>query len=1358
MWGRAKMILLNLNNEILSLVSKCSMFLYHICLVVIFLFGSLSTVQAAQQFQGLCSFIKIEIQQELALERIGFLATLEITNNEGDAVITNFSSLLTFHQNIRDLNDNIVSVDASDKFFVKPPVLSGIDNIDGLGLIQPGQTARVEWFIIPKINAGGDSQSGVQYEIGALLAGSLYGTEINPTVLSVIPDTITVKPEPQLEITYFQPRDVDGDNPFTLDIVETPVPFTLGVLVKNVGFGQANNVTIASEQPKIVENKQGLLVVPKLLSARINDIPLSGTPSLTVDLGDIPPASCRKGAWDMITTLSGEFTRFNARYSHADELGGEATSIIKNINAYFMVHEVLNDQPGRDSLYDFLATTDKTQIDLIPDTLFESDCNTVPVNQVLNPTVTSFTGNTAVITADATIENWLFIRLDDPAQAKFPIESIIRSDGKVINPRNYWTNTRYHPDTNAKLNYLNIFDYVGAALGSYQYIVTYASIAGDTTPPVTTLQLSGQYEQSSNGDYYVEPSTQLFFVAQDTSPVGTFYRLNNSAAFQPAYPFNIDFPGSYTLEFYSEDSQNNLEATQTVTINVVGDYPRVNTFQADVSEVLLAGDALSVRPTDIKFSFLPVSGAASMYAKVEVYQGVYAWPTIQGIPSTPTRQTTASLKVAGNNVDFYQYRVNGSAWSAEASITQTIELSGLTTGAVIVDIRARNTNGAYLNLDLGTLTVTWQVDPAAPVTQILGTPATPTNTVDANFTTSDVDLYRFTIDAGYYRAEAPISIPFSFNRLADGEHVVSVIGQAGGTWQLDTEATSVRWLVDRNYGFSIDPTHLVYEQSLGVVSGLTQFNWNGSNQQGVSAAPGWYTVKLILTDGLNNQTQVTQLVQVGDLLPDNQLLADAGTARQKEVHGRGNWVVWQDQRNGSWNIYAKDIVNATTTPQAITSNQLNQERPRSDGEYVVWQARQADGNVDIWAKNLTDASTAFAITATTTDDEINPVIEWPWVIYQRKAVGSVNAPWQLYAKNLLSGTENVVDATTQDQLDPAIHQQRIVWQDFRDVGPGEIYFKDLTTDVVKRISTQPAGQYHPVIEDQWIVWADNRNLQFDLYGYNLYRDTIVQLTNTPEDEIRPRINEQWVVYSEDSAGEQNINLRLLHLANMATVQLTNAPSYKLKPAIVSGNVVWTDQQSNANNNQGSQVHIGSLPDLQPVFNNRNMIAVTAGLLDYKTSAAELLSLWQQQAGVIEITRFSQLLPTLISEAVSWDGASVTGTDFTLNEGDFLWVRFLDARILDFSTSNCLPNDLVVGINVLASTCVPDDYTAYQLFNDLGISNVNAVRLLNAQTGRWQVATVSNTNSFQGENFSIPSIAVVLIDMKQPVNQWLPGAD
>jgi hypothetical protein len=58
--------------------------------------------------------VKIEILQELTLERIGFLASLEITNNEGDAPITNFSAKLTF-ENL-ELSDDETNKDSSSLF------------------------------------------------------------------------------------------------------------------------------------------------------------------------------------------------------------------------------------------------------------------------------------------------------------------------------------------------------------------------------------------------------------------------------------------------------------------------------------------------------------------------------------------------------------------------------------------------------------------------------------------------------------------------------------------------------------------------------------------------------------------------------------------------------------------------------------------------------------------------------------------------------------------------------------------------------------------------------------------------------------------------------------------------------------------------------------------------------------------------------------------------------------------------------------------------------------------------------------------------------------------------------------------
>ena len=170
-------------------------------------------------------------------------------------------------------------------FFVQAPDLSSLNRIDGTGIIGPTKTGIATWFIIPKTgeNApGGENPQGKEYKVGCDLSGFIRGAKIPDEVLFAIEDTITVKPEPQLDITYFQPRDVQGDDPFTSE-VESPIPFTLGVLVQNSGFGIARSVKIDSKQPKIVENKNGLLLVARLLGARVQDLPLDES-SLLVNL------------------------------------------------------------------------------------------------------------------------------------------------------------------------------------------------------------------------------------------------------------------------------------------------------------------------------------------------------------------------------------------------------------------------------------------------------------------------------------------------------------------------------------------------------------------------------------------------------------------------------------------------------------------------------------------------------------------------------------------------------------------------------------------------------------------------------------------------------------------------------------------------------------------------------------------------------------------------------------------------------------------------------------------------------------------------------------------------------------------
>jgi beta propeller repeat protein len=1051
----------------------------------------------------------------------------------------------------------------------------------------------------------------------------------------------------------------------------------------------------------------------------------------------------------MITTLSGEFTEFKASYTHSTELGGSDTSLIRDLNAYFMVHEVMNDQPGRDGLLDFLAETLGGE-QLIPDTLYESDCNTLPVNRLTDVELLDFSGLAATVRAKADIEDWIFIRLDDPGQAKFSIANIVRSDGKVLNPNNYWTNIRYRDPDNFKLTYLNIFDFV--ALGEYQYMVTYEPSGTDIDPPLTTLRFFGP-NQEKDGKYFVLPETQLFFIAEDDSPVGTYYKLDGAPDFVPAYPFNIYDAGEHTLEFYSTDAEGNEEAHKIATVVVSLADPGIENLTADTTELFIVGDSLSVRPTTVTIGFNGVVTASRLDAKAEVFRGIFGYPTVSGVPSSPTSSGDATIIVGGENVDYYRYRIGGGAWSDEFTISQPIQLSGLV-GTVHLSVSGRSQYGDYLP-DSEAVIVSWTVDPGALPIVITGIPEIPTRTTLVNLNVLGSDNYCYRVDGTYYRPDTGAGNPVTLTRLSDGEHTVEVLARAGAgeACPADGAGTTVVWTVNRLYGLAFPDETRVRQEFLGQVdANFTEFVWDGRSDSGVVVPPGWYSVRIMVEDGLGRLTGAVTLVYVGDLVADGTLLSDSGNARQKEAHAFRGWVVWQDQRNGSWDIFAQDLNDAAAIPVAITGNSRNQERPHTDGKFVVWEDRQADGTWDIVAKELGSANPVFAITATSDLNEQKPAIYWPWVVFQSKPVADPGAPWQVMAYNIITDTTAAVDSTTQDQLDPAIQQQRVVWQDFRDVGYGEIYFKDLRSGEVRRITDNQGGQYHPVIFDQWIVWDDNRNGQLDLYGYNLRRNTEVQLTDTPEDESRPYINGKWVVCEEDSAGGQNINLRLLHLSNLASIQLTNAESEKEKPSMASNKIVWVDLR-----NGHRQVMTGSLPDLQPVFNNRNTVAVTEGMLSDQGDAYTLLKLWNEQAGVSEITRYTTLLPQPVAESVSWISGAPVGDNFTLEAGSFLWVKFNDTNILDLGEGTCTSLNLVAGPNMFSYSCFPDHYSAFRLIRELGTANINALRVLDSDTGRWQTASVVNSQ-IVGEDFRIQSVAVLMLDMINPVPSWKPGEE
>ncbi len=105
------------------------------------------------------------------------------------------------------------------------------------------------------------------------------------------------------------------------------------------------------------------------------------------------------------------------------------------------------------------------------------------------------------------------------------------------------------------------------------------------------------------------------------------------------------------------------------------------------------------------------------------------------------------------------------------------------------------------------------------------------------------------------------------------------------------------------------------------------------------------------------------------------------------VHG--NIVVWQDDRNGNWDIYGADItVPAAPVVFQITDDPYDQVGPEIWGNTVVWQDER-NGNTDIYGADISDLSniTEFQVTSDPTDDGrpgywIGPEIEGDIIVYR----------------------------------------------------------------------------------------------------------------------------------------------------------------------------------------------------------------------------------------------------------------------------------------------------------------------------------------------------------------------------------------
>lgn len=463
---------------------------------------------------SVCSSITLQFTQKMVMTRQAFRGTLTVFNGNEQEAMKDVKLTLT----VTDEKGNIAM---KDKFQVNPEKLEGfngkLDFTDGWTLDAQKEGVATVLFIPTKKAA---PTMETRYAFGGTLSyvDPFTGLEVTR---DLTPITLTVNPSPNLDLTYFMQRDIKGDDPLTKE-VEPSEEAEFSLLINNLGYGDATNVRMSTNQPEIVDNEKGLKVKFELMSSQLNGqektLALGG--SVSTDFGNIPAHSTSYAQWWIKSSLLGHFTDYDVTATHLTSYGNKDLSLLNDVTIHELIRSI--DVTKDDKTLKGFMTNDIVDADDTPDMLYLSDGEIEKVNVAASSSITKTSDTEYTLTITPSEEGWNYGNLSDPTYGVSALKSVTRaSDGKQISLRNFWQTDRTlrdgkDPLYENRIHFADQFDGKNAE----SYILTFeatpslmlevASIEGApaedevATQPVNTLKVMF--------NKYIDPAT---FTSED---------------------------------------------------------------------------------------------------------------------------------------------------------------------------------------------------------------------------------------------------------------------------------------------------------------------------------------------------------------------------------------------------------------------------------------------------------------------------------------------------------------------------------------------------------------------------------------------------------------------------------------------------------------------------------------------------------------------------------------------------------------------------------------------------------------------------------------------------------------------------
>ncbi|MBR1547985.1 MAG: carboxypeptidase regulatory-like domain-containing protein, partial [Prevotella sp.] len=410
---------------------------------------------------SVCATVSLQISQTMTMTRQAFRGTLTVYNGNQTQAMENVKLSLNVTNRLTQ------QVATSHEFEMHTESLMGFTGdlpMDAGWHLGTDSTGTATILFIPTKYAAPDVP--IEYSFGGTLSyvDPYTGLEVTR---ELYPVTLTVKPSPELDLTYFMQRDIYGDDPLT-EAVEPMTPAEFAVIVNNKGNGDATNVRMVTNQPEIVENEKGLLIDFEFLSSQLNgeEKTLAMGGSIPTDFGTIGAHSQAYAQWWLQSTLLGHFVKYNIEATHVTSYGNEDLSLLDQVTIHELIHGFTSTAANTPTAANTTGTevgaantagsvagglaagraflvNDVQDANDQPDRIYFTDATQQPVTIALAATADKQSDTEYLLTVTPEEAGWTYGSLLDPTVGRQQLVGITRkSDGAAVSLDNVWQTDR----------------------------------------------------------------------------------------------------------------------------------------------------------------------------------------------------------------------------------------------------------------------------------------------------------------------------------------------------------------------------------------------------------------------------------------------------------------------------------------------------------------------------------------------------------------------------------------------------------------------------------------------------------------------------------------------------------------------------------------------------------------------------------------------------------------------------------------------------------------------------------------------------------------------------------------------------